>query len=399
MRIALVDPSEFSPPYDAALARGLAAAGHQVTVVGEAGGVLAQENGVDHLGHFYRPLAIRLGRRLRGKAVRLAKGALYAVDLMQLPARLRALEVEVIHLQWAPLPLLDLSFLQRLRRIAPVVLTVHDTVPYNGAEPWLMAAGMQRLTRAADAVICHTEQGRRRLLRQGVRSDRLHIVPHGLLGRRLDAEPAPAERIRLLQFGQIKPYKGVDVLLEALGLLTPAERARFQVQITGKPHHDPAPLVTRAQELGLDACVTFEFGFVPEARVEALFADTDALVFPYRDIEASGVLMQAVAAGLPVVASRIGAFAELLEHGRESLLVPAGDPASLAAALRRLLGAPESLAAMRSEMRRLRDRLPDWAAIGRQTTAVYAAAAASRSGTRPASAATLGPARRSRGAT
>jgi len=399
MHVALVDPSEFSPPYDAALARGLAAAGHRVTLLGEAGGVLAGEPGLDHVGHFYRPLATPLGRRLAGKAARLAKGALHGLDLWRLPARLRALEVEVIHLQWAPLPLLDQAFLRRLRRVAPVVFTAHDTVPYNGAEPWLMAAGARRLIAAADAVVCHTEQGRRRLLRQGVPAHRLHVVPHGLIGRRLDADPVPADRIRLLQFGQIKPYKGIDVLLEALGRLAPAERARLRVGIVGKPHCDPAPLVARAKALGLDDCLTFAFGFVPEARVDALFADTDALLFPYRDIEASGVLMQAVAAGLPVVASRIGAFAELLAHGREGLLVPAGDPASLAAALRRLIGAPERLAAMRSEMRRLRDRFPDWAAIGQQTTTVYASARANRAGGRLAGATTPGPQRRSTGAT
>lgn len=399
MHIGLVDPSEFTPPYDAALAHGLAAAGHRVTLIGEAGGVLAEAPGLDHVGHFYRPLATPIGRRLPGKVVRLAKGALHAIDLWRLPARLRALEVEVIHLQWTPLPLLDLTFLQRLRRVAPVVLTVHDTMPYNGAEPWLMAAGTGRLTKAVDAVICHTEQGRHRLLRQGVPADRLHVVPHGLLGRRLDAEPEPGERIRLLQFGQIKPYKGVDVLLDALGLLTAAERARLEVRIVGKPQQDPAALVSRAKALGLDDCVTFELGFVPEARVDALFAETDALLFPYRDIEASGVLMQAVAAGLPVVASRIGAFAELLAHGREALLVPAGDPSSLAAALRRLAMAPEALALMRSEMRRLRDRLPDWAAIGQQTTVVYAAARADHAGSRPAGVTALGLKRRSRGAT
>ena len=398
MHVALVDPSEFSPPYDAALARGLVAAGHRVTMIGEARGSLPGEPSLDHLGHFYRPLATPIARRLSERAVRLAKGALHGLDLWRLPARLRALGVELIHLQWAPLPLLDFGFIQRLRAVAPVVLTVHDTLPYNGAEPWLMVAGMGRLTRAVDAVICHTEQGRRRLLRQGVPAHRLHVVPHGLLGRRLDAEPAPADRIRLLQFGQIKPYKGIDVLVEALGLLSAAERERFRVQIAGKPHHDAAPLVSRAEALGLDACLTFELGFVPETRVDALFTDTDALLFPYRDIEASGVLMQAVAAGLPVVASRIGAFAELLEHGRQGLLVPAGDSASLAAALRRLASAPESLTAMRIEMRHLRDRLPDWAAIGHQTTAVYRAALAGRAGVVPTGAAAVGPTCRSRGA-
>jgi len=378
MRIAIIDPSEFSPPYDAALARGLGALGHRVTLVGAAGGELGRVAGLDHVGHFYRPLATPWGRRLPAGLVRAAKGALHATDLARLPGLLRRLEVDAIHLQWAPLPLLDLAWLESLRRVAPVVLTVHDTLPYNGAEPWLMAAGMRRLTRRADAVICHTDQGRRRLLRQGVAPDRLAVVPHGLLGARVDVPPPAAGRIRLLQLGKLKPYKGVDVLLEALARLDPAERAGLEVVIAGKPYLDAADLLARARGLGLEGTVRFRLGFLPETEMNSLLAGCDAMLFPYRDIEASGVLMQAVAHGHPVVASRIGVFAELLEHGRQALLVPPGDAGQLAQALRRLVANPAGLGAMRDEMRALRDRIPDWPAIAGRTVEVYAQAAGRR---------------------
>lgn len=374
MRIALIDPSEFTPPYDAALAGGLGAAGSAVTLVGAAGGPLALAAGLDHRGHFYRPLATRPGRRLPKPLARPLKGLLHGLDLARLPAVLRRLQVDVIHLQWAPLPLLDQLALPALRRVAPVVMTVHDTTPYNGAEPWLMAAGVGRLVRGVDAVICHTEAGRRRLLRQGVAADRLFVVPHGLLGSRRDAAPPPAPQLRLLQLGKLKPYKGVDVLIEALGRLAPAEREHFRVRVVGQPHLDMKPLESRAAALGLGACLRLEPGYVADAAMADLVAGCDAMLFPYRQIEASGVLMQAVAAGVPVVASRIGAFAELLADGRQGLLVPPGDPAALAAALRRLVDDPACLMAMRSDMCRLRDRIPGWQAIGHQTLAVYAAA-------------------------
>lgn len=385
MRIAIIDPSEFTPPYDAALARGLMASGHAVTVIGEAGGALAAVESVDHRGHFYGPLASGLGRQLSKGAIRPAKGLLHGLDLARLPALLGRLGADVIHLQWAPLPLLDQLALPALRRIAPVVMTVHDTTPYNGAEPWLMAAGLGRLIRGVDAVICHTEAGRLRLLRQGVPTERLFVVPHGLLGAISDTVPPPAARIRLLQLGKLKPYKGVDVLIEALGRLTPGERDRFWVRVVGQPHLDTAPLEARAA--GLGDCFSLELDFVDEAVMAALIAESDAMLFPYREIEASGVLMQAIAAGRPVVASRIGAMAELLEDGRQGLLVPPGDPDALAAALRRLAADPTCLTSMRSEMRSLRDRIPDWATIGHQTMAVYAAAVrrrAARSAGHPA---------------
>ena len=379
MHVALVDPSEFSPPYDAALAAGLLAAGHRVTIIGSAGGGLGHVAGLEHFGHFYRPLATAVGRRLPTSAVRAAKGLLHVADMARLPALLRRLGVDVIHFQWTPLPLVDQAVLQGLRRVAPVVLTVHDTVPYNGAEPWLMAAGMRRLIQGVDAVITHTEQGGSRLLRQGVPQARLHVVPHGLLGARTDAPPPPAGgRIQLLQFGKIKPYKGVDVLLRALAELPPAERERFRIRVVGRPYLDTRVLEALAQDLALADIVRFDFGFVPDTALPDLFAAADALVFPYRDIEASGVLMQAVASGLPVLASRIGAFAEILEDRRQALLVSPNDPTALAAALSSLAKSPEQLVAMRSEMRALRDRVPSWEAIGRQTIAIYAAAAAHR---------------------
>lgn len=379
MHIALIDPSEFTPPYDAALAKGLAAAGHRVAMIGQAGGSLAADPALVHVGHFYRPLDTDLGRKLPATASRAAKGMLHAADLLRLPAVLRRLAVDVIHIQWAPLPVIDQLLLASLRRVAPVVLTVHDTLPYNGAEPWLMAAGIGRLVRSVDAVICHTEQGRDRLLRQGVSAARLFVVPHGLLGPRMDAGSlAPRERLRLLQFGKIKPYKGVDVLIEAVGRLTRAEQARLDVHVAGKPYLDEEALEALVRSHDLSHCVRFDLDFIDDRMMELLVARADALVFPYRDIEASGVLMQAVAAGKPVLASRIGIFGELLEDGREALLVPPGDPEALAGALRRLLAAPGLLVAMGRRMRELRDRLPSWEEIARQTMGVYTAARAKR---------------------
>lgn len=379
MRVALIDPGEFSPPYDAALAEGLMAAGHAVTLIGMAGGGLGTVPGLAHVGHFYRPLAGTGGGLLPERLARLAKGLVHPLDMLRLPRLLRRLGAEVIHLQWAPLPLLDQALLAGLRRVAPVVLTVHDTNPYNGAEPWLMSAGMDRLTRAADAVICHTGQGRRRLLARAVEAEKLHVVPHGLLAGAAASGPvangAADGRLRLLQFGKIKPYKGVDVLLQALARLEPAERARLDVRIVGEPHLDPRPLLDLASTLGLGDCVRFELGFLPEHVMEARFAEADALLFPYREIEASGVLMQAVARGLPVVASRVGLFAELLRDGAEALLTPPGDVAALAEALRRLVARPASLRAMRRAMRALRESIPGWPAIGERTALVYAAAA------------------------
>src|SRR5260221_4726242 len=117
---------------------------------------------------------------------------------------------EVIHFQWLPLPFVDRRFLAGLRRIAPLVLTVHDTNPFNGSpSSGLQGVGMGKLFGAFERLIVHTTRGRERLIGQGVDPSCVSVLPHGLLG---DAAPAlPRGRVSgivtFLVFGKIKPYK------------------------------------------------------------------------------------------------------------------------------------------------------------------------------------------------
>ena len=185
------------------------------------------------------------------------------------------------------------------------------------------------------------------------------------------AAPAPDGRLRLLQFGKIKAYKGVDVLIDAHRDARPEVRRRVHLRIVGAPYIDPRPLLQRVEQLGIQDSVEFRLGFVPDDEMRACFAEADLLALPYRQIDASGVLMAAIAQGLPVIASRIGDFAELLEHGREALLVEPGDAPALAPAIATLARSPERLAAMRSAMRQTRDAVPSWDEIAARTVAVY----------------------------
>src|SRR5258706_13399149 len=126
MKIALLDPSLFTAPYDRALMRGIQQAEPRFALrlftralePGEA----RDERFVEH---FYRKPHL-LG------ASRLAKGATHPLYMARLCRALAAWRPDVIHIQWAVLPLIDLWFLPRLRRIAPLVLTVHDSKPFNG---------------------------------------------------------------------------------------------------------------------------------------------------------------------------------------------------------------------------------------------------------------------------
>ena len=374
--VALVDPGDFTPPYCEALARGLAANGCRVRLWGMAGrppvdAAIAKE------GHFYRVVAGALGRRLPGALLPLVKGLAHGADLARLAGALEAEGTEIVHLQWAPLPLLDRRLVARLAGRLPVVLTVHDTRPYNGTRGGPVVWGLDGLLRAVDALIVHTQEARERLVAAGHDPARVHAIPHGLLalaGPDLPPPrpPHPGERpVELLMFGAIKPYKGIDLALRALARLDPARRARLKVTIAGRVFMDLEPFRRLIADAGLERIVELRPGYVPDAEVAGLIARADALLLPYRLIDASGVAMAAVAAARPVVASAIPSFAELFGGGRGGILVPPEDVAALAAALGTIADEPERLAALGRAMADLRDGFPSWAEIGRRTLEVY----------------------------
>ena len=103
-----------------------------------------------------------------------------------------------------------------------MVVTVHDTAPFNGSP----TRALQRLglrwppSRAADRLIVHTAAGRRRLAALGLAPERIAVVPHGPLGRAAPRRDRPRRaRLTLVAFGKMRPYKGLDVLVEALARL------------------------------------------------------------------------------------------------------------------------------------------------------------------------------------
>jgi len=386
MRVAMIDPSLFTLPYDEKLAAALERRGHRVDFFGKALG--AREpgpTGVTLRPHFYRALQSFGTRHWPGPLAKLAKGLAHVGAMERLVRVLARERPDVIHFQWLPLPVVDQLFLGRLARIAPVIVTCHDSQPFN-ANP---GAAVQRLGSTSvlarfDRVIIHTEQARPRLAAYGVEAGRVQRIAHGFLD---DSAPvAPPEPIldgrpvRFLLFGKIKPYKGIDLMIEAVKRLPPEIRRQVEVLVVGKPYMETAAL--EAAAAGLPQ-IRFEFRFVPDEEMPALFAWADVLAFPYREIEMSGVLMAALKTARPMVASNIGGFAELLTDGETGFLVPPGDIDGLAQAIGRVTMEPETRARMARGLIDLVEAIPSWDHIAADTEALYAAAIAERSG-RPA---------------
>ncbi len=133
---------------------------------------------------------------------------------------------------------------------------------------------------------------------------------------------------------------------------------------------------------GLAGCVTLRFEFVSDAEEDELFAAADAIVLPYREIDASGVAMSAIARGVPVLATAIDGFRELFDREGGARLVPPGDAAALAGVIGDWVGAPEQLDRLAEAMRARRSGIPSWREIARLHFEVYAKAHSHWAGSR-----------------
>ncbi len=162
---------------------------------------------------------------------------------------------------------------------------------------------------------------------------RLHIVHCGVDPARYDRPRAAGAGLRLLFVGRLAAVKGVPVLFEALTGLR-ARHPGLRLTLIGDGPERPG-LEAEARALGLEAAVTFA-GYRSQAEVAEALAETDILVLPSFAEGVPVVLMEAMAARVPVVTTRIAGIPELVEDGASGCLVPPGDPAALAAALDRL---------------------------------------------------------------
>ncbi len=370
LRVLLVDPSLFTAPYDAALTQGLLDAGVEPSWAvrpvrpGDRQELPAER--VDPFFYRWIERATFLPVKLRSAL----KGVSHALGLAKLIWRVARRRPDVIHFQWVVVPPLDTLAIWVLRFFAPVVLTVHDSVPYNGERmSRLQTWGFELPIRLSDRVIVHTRAGHEALRARGIAEEKLAIIPHGPLS--LPMPPARPritrggedDRYTFVVFGEIKPYKGCDVLVEALGLLPTLILKQARVVIAGRPRMDLAPLRERIAALGLRSVVQIRAARLSEDEMVDLFGEADCFLMPYRQIDASGVYFLVKSLGKWLIASRVGIFAEDLQEGAQGFLVAPGSAEPLALAMARAIverPRPEKVEAGAA-----------WTAIGQATFQLY----------------------------
>jgi glycosyltransferase involved in cell wall biosynthesis len=245
---------------------------------------------------------------------------------------------------WTPLVAPGLA-----RTGAVFVPVVHDASPHDGDFGWAWGWRIGRELAAARAAVTLSDAVSRDLAARAPTLPQIRMKLPALLSGTAPRLPGEA---RLLFFGRFRAYKGLDILRDAFGLLRQRE-PRATLRVVGEG--DAAALAP-----GLDRLpgVTVEQRWVPESELPALFAAADLVVLPYREATQSGIVPQALAMGVPVVATPVGGLTEQLAAGGGLIALEASAPAvaeALAAALD-----PTTLDGLRTAALRAAAQASDW---------------------------------------
>lgn len=293
----------------------------------------------------------------------------------------------VVHVQWLHYPGHDRQWIAALKRSgARVVLTVHNVLPHetSGAIREDSAAAYQ----AADALVVHYASAVLELSSLGVDPHRVWVIPHGnylpLQQLVADVDPVagdptcaraslgiPLGMPVMLFFGLMRPYKGVEYLLDAFARVLPAH-PHARLLLVGRAPEGFTEVRQRICERGLQDAVTLIPRYVSLFEAATCFGASDFVVLPYTSASQSGVVQLANAYARPVVASRVGGIPEAVVHGETGLLVPPCDTDRLADALDALLSDPERCARLGANARSIAQTRFDWRRIAHQTTQMYA---------------------------
>lgn len=293
----------------------------------------------------------------------------------------RRRRVDVVHAhQGEDVATLLLAQLAAWWHRCPLVVTLHTSVSHTFTGRSLRALVLRRVGGAveeaalgrASVVVAIAQRTADLVRRDGELARRVHVIPSGFEPA-LFAEALPATRPsdrraaslpRVGYVGRLAEQKRPDHLVEAFALM----REPAELVIVGD-----GPLRERVEALARDSSASARIslrGFVHHTEVPGVLASLDVLALPSAYEELGSVLVEAMALGVPAVATRVGGIPELVVDGETGLLVPPGDLPALAQALDRLVADPV-LAERLGACARERSAAYSWPGLARRVAALY----------------------------
>jgi D-inositol-3-phosphate glycosyltransferase len=316
-----------------------------------------------------------------GAVRRFLRAVEYPLNLFFLLAYVLIKRIKVVHFIWIVSPALD-HRLMRLLQFAGcnVIYTAHNPFPH---EP--KAGDIRkycRIYRKVDHVIALTQYTRNEIMAHcGSPAERISVLPHGdyeALFSRYGCNNNLVKEVRqkagnrkIVAFlGHIRPYKGLEVFVEAFELIKQRMPDSFFLVAGSVLVGDKKEWEQKLTQSCNSNDLWADIRFVPVEDIKAYLSVIDVLVQPYISASQSGNTVMAYAAGVPVVSTNVGGLTEMTEDGKTGHVIAPGDPRAIADAVTRCFE-NDNYEKMSQNARRTAAKRFNWEKIAEQTAAVY----------------------------
>ena len=270
----------------------------------------------------YRPRYLLLPRNI----LRLCIGFVEFLLTFNTVNRIHRLkQIDLIHVHFAYPDGIAVQWITRLLKL-PYIITEHRGLLRESLQnPWI-SRQLRTAYLRAKAVITVSDFGAKVLADYGVKAT---VIPNGLDLSRFSVAPAKAQPSKLVCIASLIPAKGIDFLIIAMSILR-AHGKHYSLDLIGEGKHRPV-LMELVKKLGLEQEISF-LGQILPAKVESMLHDYDVLVMPSLRESFSMVIIEAMASGLPVIATRCGGPDNIV-LAQTGILVEPGRAEALAEAI------------------------------------------------------------------
>jgi D-inositol-3-phosphate glycosyltransferase len=299
----------------------------------------------------------------------------------------------ILHILWNDkFELLDRTILMLYYKVLGkrIAFTAHNVNQgkRDANDSWLNRVTLKIQYRFCDHIFVHTQKMKEELCEQfAVAEDAVSVIRFPINNALPDTELTPIEAKRrlglrngekaILFFGRIRPYKGVEQLLDAFRVLLAKRKSNYRLIVAGEPIKGCEGYLREIQssvERDLAGRIIWRAQFIPDADVEMYLKAADVLVLPYKEIFQSGVLFLAYAFGLPVIATDVGSFREEIVEGSTGFLCKPEDPEDMAKAVETYFASDlfRNLDVRRQEIKDYANTRHSWHAVADVTCSAYA---------------------------
>lgn len=305
------------------------------------------------------------------------KGINHFIGLIRLLFHVNFYKVDILHFQISPLPWIDNIFLKLYKRKCKVICTIHNTLSFHGGANFLQRIGFKSLIRNYDLCIVHSSYSKKVLEDDyDIRSDNIFIIHHPLFNkvRKINSKKycdLDRKKINILYFGIINKYKGVDIFLRSLRFLDENILSQLDINIAGKLLVKRNSILEISKKYNLGKYVNFNFGWIDENTKEDLFENAHLVVLPYLHIDGSGVLADAFEYNLPVIASDIGSFSELIIENEMGYLFDSANEKALSLTIEKMIENKFYLVNMSQKISDLARKIDDWDVTANKILEIY----------------------------